>query len=107
MLAGSACATAAGGPRLALFAFAAVKAVGYTLWLQANRDYVVVQVDGAITLSLVALLHALDARRGASRWMLAGVGATLAGELVHPALHFAALALYYRGAATIQDRRSA
>ena len=105
MLAGSACATAGGGARFALFAFAAVKLVGYTLWLQANRGYVVVQVDGAITLSLLALLHALDARRGASRWMLAGVAATAAGELFNPMLHFAALACYWRGAATMNDRR--
>jgi uncharacterized protein DUF6962 len=123
MLAGSAYAAAAGGVRLALLTFAAVKLAGFTLWIQANQGFIVVILDTGIAMLLVALLHALDRRNAASRWILAGVGASLAGAAVqvgglalHPhfnhndlyhVIQIAAMVLYYRGVATMQDRRSA
>lgn len=120
MLAGSAYAAVAGGLRLALFAFAAVKLVGFTLWIQVNQEFIVVILDTGITMLLVALLHALERGNAASRWILAGVGVSLAGALVQalglaPHPHFnhndlyhviqvAAMVLYYRGVATMHDR---
>ena len=121
MLAGSAYAAAAGGLRLALVAFAAAKLAGFTLWIQANQGFIVVILDTGIAMLLVALLHALDRRNAASRWILSGVGVSLAGALVqagglapHPdfnhndlyhVIQAAAMVLYYRGVATMQDRR--
>ena len=123
MLAGSAYAAAAGGLRLALLAFATVKLVGFALWIQVNQGFIVVILDTGIAMLLVALLHALDRGNAASRWILAGVGASLAGAAVqagelapHPqfnhndlyhVIQVAAMVLYYRGVATMQDRRSA
>jgi len=123
MLAGSAYAATTGGLRLALLAFAAVKLAGFALWIQANQGFIVVILDTGIAMLLVALLHALDRRNAASRWILAGVGASLAGAAVqaaglapHPhfnhndlyhVIQIAAMVLYYRGVATMQDRRSA
>ena len=106
-LAGSAYALAGGGARLALAAFAAAKLAGYTLWLHTNRAYTVVLVDGGISLGLVALLHALDWRSRSSRWIFAGAGAAAAGEIVHPVLQVAAAVCFWRGAARMNDRRSA
>ena len=122
MLAGSAYAAATGGQRLALLAVAAVKLGGFTLWIQVNQGFIVVILDTGIALLAVAFLHALDRGSAASRWILAGVGASLAGAAVqagglapHPqfnhndlyhVIQIAAMVLYYRGVATMQDRRS-
>lgn len=113
MLAGSAYAAAAGGLRLALLAFAAVKLVGFTLWIQVNRGFIVVILDSGIALLIVAFLHALDRRNAASRWILAGVGVSLAGAAMqalglapHPhfnhndlyhVIQIAAMLAFYRG----------
>jgi len=121
MLAGSAYAAAAGGLRLALVAFAAAKLAGFTLWIQVNQGFIVVILDTGIAMLLVGLLHALDRRNAASRWILSGVGVSLAGAAVqaggvapHPdfnhndlyhVIQAAAMVLYYRGVATMQDRR--
>ena len=121
MLAGSAFAVASGGLRLALLAFAAVKLAGFALWIQTNQGFIVVILDTGIAMLVVALLHAFDHRSAASRWILAGVGVSLAGALVqaaglapHPqfnhndlyhVIQIAAMVLYYRGVARMQDRR--
>jgi hypothetical protein len=121
MVAGSAYAAASGGIRLALLAFALVKLAGYVLWIQVNQGFIVVILDTGIAMGIVAVLHALDRANPSSRWMLAGVAVSLAGAAVqalrlapHPdfnhndlyhVIQCTAMAFYFRGVATMQDRR--
>ncbi len=123
MLAGSVFATTSGGLRLALIAFTAVKLAGFTLWIQLNQGFIVVILDTGISMLLVALLHALDFRAAASRWILGGVGVSLAGAAVqaaglapHPhfnhndlyhVIQIGGMVLYYRGVARMQDKPDA
>ena len=119
MLAGSATATTAGPLRKGIFVFAIAKLVAYEGWMLRHDQFVWAIVDTASTMAVVLALHAVRHRAPGSHWILAGVAASAAAALAQSSgldLHehfnhndlyhivqIAAIALFYRGAATILD----
>lgn len=121
MLAGSAYATTTGIIRNTLVSIAAVKLAGYWAWMLGHAEFIYVVVDTGSAIVAVAILHSLTFRNGSSKWILGGVALSLAAGGVQAsglALHehfnhndlyhviqIAAMFFYYRGVATMQDRR--
>lgn len=121
MLAGSVFATTRALPRRALLALAVLKLAAYWLWIAGHDSYAAVIADSALTLLLVAALHARSAEPG-SRAMLGGVvlagfaalaqasGFDLHRGFDHNALYhliqIAALAFFYQGVRLMTDRRA-
>jgi hypothetical protein len=121
MLAGSAFAATTGGVRKSLLVIAAVKLAVYSGWMVGHSEYIYVIADTGTALILVAALHLRSAARDrASRWILAGVGASVLAAGVQAsgfALHrhfnhndlyhvvqVAAMILFYAGAKRLRDR---
>ncbi|HYR34094.1 MAG TPA: hypothetical protein VEQ87_07390 [Burkholderiales bacterium] len=121
MLVGSAFAATRGAPRQALLALAAVKLAAFWLWTWRDDRFIGVVADTATAFALVAALHLWRWREPGSRWILAGVGVSIAAAAVQAsgfALHrhfnhndlyhliqIAAMLAYYRGARILADRR--
>lgn len=121
MLAGSAIATTSGRLRQGLIALAAAKLLAYSAWMLGHDEFIYVVADTAVALVAISILHLFDWKNSASRWMLAGVAVSLAAAAVQASgldlhRHFnhndlyhvvqiAAMALLYRGATKMQDRR--
>ena len=122
MLAGSAIATTSGRLRQGLIALAAAKLLAYSAWMLGHDEFIYVVADTAVALVAISILHLFDWKNSASRWMLAGVAVSLAAAAVQASgldlhRHFnhndlyhvvqiAAMALLYRGATRMQDRRT-
>ena len=121
MLAGSVHATTRGAMRYGLLAFAGLKLLVFSIWTMLDDRFIWVVADTGLTFALVALLHAFHTREAASRWILAGVGLSVAAgaaqasglslhrhfnhnDLYH-VIQIAAMLLYYRGVQRLTDRR--
>jgi hypothetical protein len=121
MLAGSAFATTRGGMRQTLLALAAAKLAAFWLWTWRDDRFIWVVADTGSAFALVGLLHILRLRDPASRWILAGVGLSVAAGAVQASgfdlhrhfnhndiyhvIQIAAMLAYYRGAQRLADRR--
>lgn len=105
-----------------LLALAALKLLAYETWMVGHDDFLWVVADTGSTMLVVALAHLVRWRAPGSGWILAGVAASAGAAAVQAggfALHrgfnhndlyhviqIAAMALFYRGAVTIRDRRT-
>ncbi len=118
MVAGSAFAVFAGTARRLVIGFAAANLGIYAIWMLKHDAFIYVVIDSGIAFAIVALLHLMRF----NGWMLAGVALSVAAALVQAsgiALHqhfnhndlyhviqIAAMALLYRGARLLEDRRT-
>jgi len=121
MLAGSATATASGALKRGIFVFSAIKLIVYEGWMLRHDQFIWTIYDTASTMAVLLVLHALRHRAPGSRWILAGAAASAAAALaqssgldlhehfnhndLYHVVQIAAIALFYRGAATIRDWR--
>ena len=119
MLAGSAYATTTGNVRRALLIAAAVKLALYEAWMLGHDAFIFVIADTGSALLAVAALHLLALEHPATRWILAGVAASLvaagvqAGRLalhehfnhndLYHVVQIAAMLLYYAGVKRMRD----
>jgi len=119
MLAGSATATTAGALKRGIFIFSAVKLIAYEGWMLRHDQFIWVIYDTASTMAAVLVLFAFRHRAPGARWILAGVAASVVAALaqssglelhehfnhndLYHVVQIAAIALFYRGAATILD----
>ena len=119
MVAGSAIATTRGVLRKALVALAAAKLLAYSGWMLSHDAFIYVVADSGIALIAIAALHLSDFRNASSRWVVAGVAASLAAaaaqasgfdlhrhfnhnDLYH-VVQIAAMVIFYRGARLMRD----
>jgi hypothetical protein len=121
MLAGSAFATTQGRARQALLVLAVVKLVAFWAWTWRDDRFIWVVADTAAAFALVAALHFWRRRQPGSRWIVAGVGVSIAAAVVQASgfdlhrhfnhndlyhlIQIGAMLAYYRGARLLVDRR--
>jgi hypothetical protein len=123
MLAGSATATTAGALKRGIFIFSVIKLIAYEGWMLRHDQFIWAIYDTGSTMAAVLVLFALRHRAPGARWILAGVAASAVAALaqssgrelhehfnhndLYHVVQIAAIALFYRGAATILDWRIA
>lgn len=117
MVAGSAIAVLSRVPRTVVLVLASTKLLVYATWMLVRDDFIFVIADSGVAFAAVAILHLLKF----DAWILAGVALSVVAALVQAsgfALHqhfnhndlyhviqIAAMALLYRGARLLEDRR--
>ncbi len=121
MLAGSATATTSGRLKRGILVLAVLKLIAYEGWMLRHDQFVWAIADTGTTMAAVLILHALRHRAPGARWILAGVAASAAAALaqssgldlnehfnhndLYHVVQIVAIALFYRGTATIRDWR--
>jgi hypothetical protein len=120
MVAGSAYATTTAAARSSLMALAALKLAVFWSWTWADDRFIWVVADTGGAFVLVAALHVWRWVEPGSRWVLAGVGVSIAAAAVQASgldlhrhfnhndlyhlIQIAAMAAYYRGVREMRDR---
>jgi len=120
MVAGSAYATTTAAARGSLIALAVLKLAAFWSWTWADDRFIWVVADTGGAFALVAALHVWRRTAPESRWILAGVGISIAAAAVQASgfdlhrhfnhndlyhlIQIAAMAAYYRGVRQMRDR---
>ena len=120
MVVGTAFATTTTAGRSSLIALAALKLAAFWLWTGSDDRFIWVVADTGGAFVLVAALHVWRWGEAGSRWILAGVGVSIAAAAVQASgldlhrhfnhndlyhlIQIAAMAAYYRGVRQMRDR---